>query len=380
MEGAAGNAAGEDSKVSKAATATKSAKGKAKAKAEAAMAPTAAATSTTTLSPSRPLTIGINAVSRHLEGMIDEEAQKRKAKAEATRAATSSLSTDAGKSTDGNASTDTSKPTDTNKPTDTSKPTSPPPPSPPPLNIVFVCRQDLDPPSLCAHFPMLTCVVNAVCHAKTSAKTPSPGAGVLLIALPLGSERLISDALELRRCSVVGMSTDALADMGVRKPLLALLARIHEARGIAPLRAPWLDAAADVALRTREYMVARRDAATGSSRMSATALPPPQLPTPLLTPRVKQIATSAPTNLNAVKLAKKHTRREKKEWRKAVRKAGHQTSVERVQRERNRERRVRVKERVAVGRAAGGKKSGVRTGAAKDDVVMGEAGAGADAV
>lgn len=260
----------------------------------------------TSSQPRIPLIVGINSVSRHLESMIDHESTKRHRETSKS---------------DG--SSEDARPT--------------------PLNIVFVCRQDLDPPTLCAHFPMLTCAVNAVCHGQSQSQS-SALSGVLLVPLPSGAERLISDALQLRRCSVLALSTDALAEVGLRETLLALLARIQEVPSLKPLRAAWLDSAADVALRTRQYLLDRANAVDADH-------------TPAVTPKVKQVATTAPANLNAVKLHKKHTRQEKKEWRKTVRKQGHALSVAKDKRVKNKERKVRSQERIKAGNEKATKKA-----------------------
>lgn len=284
--------------------------------------------SSTDSTSSSPIALGINSVSRHLESMIDHQSRRRNPKDAEEQGSTSAVPS-----------------------TSTTSEQQPQPPSP--LNIVFVCRQDLDPPTLCAHFPMLTCAVNAVCH-------PRPEAGVLLVPLPAGSERLLSEAIDLRRCSVVGLSTDVLSSMGVRQPLMALLARIQEAgnsSGLKPLRASWLDSAADVILRTREYLMNRlRRADSDSESESDTKSIPPAPPAAAAVAKVKQVQSTAPANINAVKLAKKHTRQEKKDWRKAMRKDGHAKSVAKAKKGKKAQRKDRNKRRIEAGKATIAKK------------------------
>ncbi|PWN23639.1 hypothetical protein BCV69DRAFT_6394 [Microstroma glucosiphilum] len=190
------------------------------------------------------------------------------------------------------------------------------------LSLVFVCRSDLDPPKLASHFPMLTCALNAVCHPASR-----EGAAALLIPLPAGAELVLAKALGLRRCSALGIATGSLPQEISR----ALSARIADA-GLQPLRADWLDTAADSALRTREALLTR----SGLIPMMSGIARPMRSNT-----IVKNVASTAPANLNEVKLQKKHTRNEKKAWRKAVKKAGHGEGRKRVIEERRRRREAR---------------------------------------
>lgn len=159
------------------------------------------------------------------------------------------------------------------------------------LDLVFVCRSDVDPPKMIAHFPMLTCAVNAIVNPQDEGSdTRRP---LLLIPLPAGAEQLLAKALNVRRCAILGLSTASLPQMD---SLSALFNRIKEVN-LEPLRAPWLESAASAALSTREYLL------PPSAALVHKTL-------------VNNVATSAPQNINAVKLAKKHTREEKKAWRK----------------------------------------------------------------
>lgn len=202
----------------------------------------------------RPLYAGINSVTHHLESMISNESARRKGEAQ------------------------------------------PEDEVPSPLDVVFVCRSDLDPPKLVAHLPLLACAVNAVCYPTAEKAEARPELRV--VPLPEGAEALISQALGLRRCGILAMATSLLPFEATK----TLHKSIDEAN-VSPVRAEWLDAAADSALGARENLLSRtHDQA--SKRFTAR-------------PRVEQIPTSAPVNLNAVKLAKKHTRADKKAWRKA---------------------------------------------------------------
>jgi hypothetical protein len=230
------------------------------------------------------LVCGINSVTRHMELEIARESANRTVEDGGTDSASSS--------------------------------------APLPLRLVFVCRSDLDPPKLASHFPMLTCALNAVCHPASTASN-----SVILVPLPTGAEIVLAKALGLRRCAVLGMSTGSLPEEASR----ALFARIADA-GLQPLRADWLDTAADSALRTREVLLTRSGLtpmiSEGSRPMRSTTV-------------VKNVASTAPANLNEVKLQKKHTRNEKKEWRKAVKKGGHEEERKRMTGERRQRREAR---------------------------------------
>lgn len=209
------------------------------------------------------------------------------------------------------------------------------------LDIVLVCRSDLDPPKLVAHIPLLACSVNAVCFPASR-----PGGRALRVApLPEGAEALLADALGVRRCGAVGLSSEKL-------PLHDLMTRIQEAN-VAPLRANWLDAAAQCALSTRTKLARPAGAMAPATATTSNSSGEDESEGEELRfearPNVISVATTAPVNLNAVKLAKKHTRQEKKEWRKAKRKQSHQVVVAATKRNRRQRRAARGR-----GAAAGG--------------------------
>lgn len=124
---------------------------------------------------------------------------------------------------------------------------SPPPPPPPPtvplVDLVFVCKPDINPPSLVAHLPTMVAAANGVQTALDSVlqgehehgagpvgaeaeaaermqldaagpeereKQPRPKRPemrpVLLIPLDLGAERKLADALGLRRVAAIAVS------------------------------------------------------------------------------------------------------------------------------------------------------------------------------
>ncbi|CAO1615753.1 unnamed protein product [Parajaminaea phylloscopi] len=197
-----------------------------------------------------------------------------------------------------------------------------------PLDLIFICRADLDPPRLVAHFPLLTCAVNAVCHPAAGLDQEATTA-LRIVPLPEGAEHLLAGALELRRCGVIGLSTLALP----KEVTATLVKRIDEA-GLQPPRAAWLEAAAVSALRLRERL--------GPSKSSL-----PRQHTFQAAPQVLQVATTAPANPNAVKLEKKHTRAEKKGWRKAKRQDAYLRAVVAEKREKKRARVERRQGRLA---------------------------------
>lgn len=94
----------------------------------------------------------------------------------------------------------------------------------PVLDIIFVCKPDVNPPSLVAHLPTMTAAANGVeqaLHEARSAATPAEAnemddaasqrerpasQNVFLIPLDLGAERAIAAALALRRVASIGLS------------------------------------------------------------------------------------------------------------------------------------------------------------------------------
>lgn len=199
----------------------------------------------------------------------------------------------------------------------------------PSLDLVFVCRADLDPPRLTAHFPLLACAVNAVCHPESDHLSATQSA-LRLVSLPEGAEHLLADALNLRRCGVLGLATSCL----VEEVGLALLRRIEET-DLLPPRAGWLEVAAGSAVVLRNQTQCTPPARDRQQRFSSL-------------PKVLQIAITAPANPKAVKMERKHTRAEKKAWRKARRRDIYIASVRRVKRRRKRDRTERRQLRLGV--------------------------------
>lgn len=146
----------------------------------------------------------------------------------------------------------------------------------PPLpRILFVCEGDVESTALTAHLPMLVASYNAVVR---------PSAPLLLVPLAPGAELLLSTALDVRRASVVLLST---AFPGLER----LLQRVASAFGpeyvASGFRVKWLDTTA--------------------------ALAPP---------RIKHVVSSTPANLNEAKAQKKASRKAHQEKKRVQRSRG----------------------------------------------------------
>lgn len=166
-------------------------------------------------------------------------------------------------------------------------------------SLVFVCQYDIDPPTLVAHFPLLTSTLNAVCNTQ-----------IHLIRLPKGAEKELGEATNLRRCSVLSIDTSQLGEAsGADRGVKALLEKIQEA-GIEPTRLDWLDKAVE--------------ATPGKgSRLH------------LLEPEVKHLRSSAPLDMNAHKAAKRAERTARKTVRgkrKLAKRLGREEQLRQVRR------------------------------------------------
>lgn len=202
-----------------------------------------------------PLIIGLNSITRHLEGLIRTSLQGGSSPTPAA-AASGQL-------------------------------------------LLFICKGDLDPASLALHIPLLVCAYNATC-SPTSA--PGRSAALSLIALPANSELAISTSLAVRRCSSLLLDSSHTT-LEKHAYTHALRARLEEAC-LAPLRAPWLEAASASAL----------------SSTAPWALPQPR---PAHTaPRITHLRTSAPADMFTAKGAKKARRGERSTVRKERRDEG----------------------------------------------------------
>ena len=91
------------------------------------------------------------------------------------------------------------------------------------LDIIFVCKPDINPPSLVAHLPTMTAAINGVFQALKSKRAGGEALSeqgessmglderrverdVLLVPLDLGAERQLATVLALRRVAAIGIS------------------------------------------------------------------------------------------------------------------------------------------------------------------------------
>ncbi|GAA5826754.1 hypothetical protein JCM3770_001462 [Rhodotorula araucariae] len=197
---------------------------------------------------------------------------------------------------------------------ETSTPVAPPAaPTVPLIDIVVVCKPDINPPSLVAHLPTMVAAANGV---QTALDGVLAGEGrpegadaevgvmevdlpaevgdrrpemrrVLLVPLDVGAERKLADALGLRRVATMGLSSLSPATA----PLLALIAS-HLPN---PLSAPWLV----------PHVLHPLRLAPPSSRFAPTV--------------IKHLKTSAPLNPRAAITLKKEERRKVKDERRRKR-------------------------------------------------------------
>ncbi|GAA5903186.1 hypothetical protein JCM8208_002231 [Rhodotorula glutinis] len=193
----------------------------------------------------------------------------------------------------------------------------PPPPTVPLIDLVLVCRPDINPPSLVAHLPTMVAAANGVQSALDgvlagTANEEKEGEGdaamqdgkgkkqkkgsarpemrcVRLVQLDVGAERKLADALGLRRVAVIGLSSLAPGT----GPLLDLIAsHLPE-----PLSAPWLV----------PHLL-------HPPSSSSTTTPTTTAPTSRFAPTaIKHLKTSAPLNPRAAVVEKKDARRRKRE-------------------------------------------------------------------
>ncbi|GAA5932348.1 hypothetical protein JCM3775_001199 [Rhodotorula graminis] len=193
-------------------------------------------------------------------------------------------------------------------------PVASPPPTVPIVDLVLVCRPDINPPSLVAHLPTMVAAANGVqsaldgvLAARRSEREAGKGDGedekkkgaarpemrsVRLVQLDVGAERKLADALGLRRVAVIGLSSRAPGTA----PLLDLIASHLP----TPLSAPWL---------VPHLLHPPSSASTTASTATATAAPTSRFaPT-----AIKHLKTSAPLNPRQAVVAKKETRRRKRE-------------------------------------------------------------------
>lgn len=165
--------------------------------------------------------------------------------------------------------------------------------APPSIKVVFVCRHDLPQPALIAHLPMLVTARNAVMQASTNDDVET-SEGVYLFALPSGSEELLAKALNLRRVSILAL-TSAFSPTHLAQILAAIE---RETGSVCRLRATWLETA---------MRAAKQSNANKKRSLSLTQRPP----------TIKLLRTTQPVDLNACKAAKKSRRKERSaRWKK----------------------------------------------------------------
>ncbi|UTT92041.1 hypothetical protein NDA17_007532 [Ustilago hordei] len=163
----------------------------------------------------------------------------------------------------------------------------------PSIKVVFVCRHDLPQPALIAHLPMLVTARNAVLQACSNDDNETNGA-VYLFALPSGSEELLAKALNLRRASILAL-TSAFSPTHLAQILAAIE---RETGSLCRLRASWLETA---------MRAAKQFSANNQRPLTLKQQPP----------TIKLLRTTQPVDLNASKAAKKSRRKERSaRWKK----------------------------------------------------------------
>ncbi|TRM66095.1 hypothetical protein BD626DRAFT_486711 [Schizophyllum amplum] len=175
------------------------------------------------------------------------------------------------------------------------------PPDAPPLRLVLVCKADVDPPILIDHIPHLVAAHNS---------STAAGAPIKLVCLPKGAELALADALGLRRVAVLAFDADAprlsqLDDMLTSVPTLA---------------AAWLACKPHV-----------RSVPSKSTTIPTQLAAPAYIPT-----HVKQLRTTAPTDMRAAKEQRTRERKEVKERKREELKKQKEKEKEREEKERSR--------------------------------------------
>ncbi|KWU46726.1 hypothetical protein RHOSPDRAFT_31543 [Rhodotorula sp. JG-1b] len=194
----------------------------------------------------------------------------------------------------------------------------PPPPTVPLVDLVFVCKPDINPPSLVAHLPTMVAAANGVQTALDSVllqgagpddaeaaermqldavgpgeeeekKEPGPKRPemrpVLLIPLDVGAERKLADALGLRRVAAIAVSS--------LLPAASALYSLIQSHKLQPLSTPWL-----VPYLLHPHAPSARHQEP-TSRFAPTT--------------IKHVKTSAPLNPKAGVQQRKEARKEKKD-------------------------------------------------------------------
>ncbi|KAK4055291.1 RNase P and RNase MRP subunit [Microbotryomycetes sp. JL201] len=173
------------------------------------------------------------------------------------------------------------------------------------IDLVFVCKPDINPPTLVAHLPTTAAAVNGVREALDARERQScqdgemeaqsddikaeqqlPRRLLYFVPLDIGAERKLSDALGLRRVAVIGLSSQ----MPGLEPLLEVIQKHLE-----PIRAPWL----------APFLSSEGAAFDKTSD--------PRSVPKFIPAHVKHLKTSVPVDLKAAHTAKKQRKQLKKQ-------------------------------------------------------------------
>ncbi|GAA5859589.1 hypothetical protein JCM8547_006153 [Rhodosporidiobolus lusitaniae] len=195
------------------------------------------------------------------------------------------------------------------------------------IDLIFVCKPDINPPSLVAHLPTMVAAANGVQEAldsvlagqgadkaegmdiegegseeKKERKRPEMRK-VVLIPLDVGAEKKLAEVLGLRRVAAIGISSSFPAASALLSLITSPIS--PHSRLLTPLNAPWL-----VPHVLHPPSLPRTN-------------PPPPEPTSgadvFLPTAIKHLKTTAPLNPKAANVEKKKRRRERKEGEKEER-------------------------------------------------------------
>ncbi|KAF8308285.1 hypothetical protein DL93DRAFT_2087178 [Clavulina sp. PMI_390] len=165
------------------------------------------------------------------------------------------------------------------------------PPSPP-IRFVIACTQDVDPPTILAHFPPLVAVTNA------SRSRKNPALDVLLIQMPKMAEGSLTEAVKLRRTAVLALDNEF--------PGIEALDQFIPS--IPILSAPWLLPPVP-SPHSSSTSSTHRNPKTGIASSHPSSHTQGSL---LVDTHVKQLLTSAPADMRAAKEKRAKGREEAK--------------------------------------------------------------------
>ncbi|GAA6006480.1 hypothetical protein JCM10207_004946 [Rhodosporidiobolus poonsookiae] len=197
---------------------------------------------------------------------------------------------------------------------------APAPVDPPPvplIDLLFVCKPDINPPSLVAHLPTMVAAANGVGEAlegvlRAASDEGKSGKGemevdgaegaarpdmerVMLVPLDAGAEQKLADALGLRRVAAIGLSSSAPG-------AAALLSLVRTS--VTPLTAPWL---------VPHVLHPSTPSSSSPATASKSAIFAPTT--------IKHLRTTAPLNPKAAHAEKKKRKREGKEKKREEQRA-----------------------------------------------------------